>query len=71
LAEADSILEVRQPASTREAVAVVAGLDTDRARSLEHFVRESLSGARARIYWADQAHVHVAVENALEQQEAM
>jgi hypothetical protein len=61
---------VRQPASTREVVAVVSGLDTDRARSLEQFVRESLNGARARFYWTDQAHVQASVEHALEQQEA-
>jgi hypothetical protein len=61
---------VRQLASTRQAVAVIAGLDSAAARSLEHFVRGSLDGARARIYWTDQPHIEEVIEHTLRHQEA-
>jgi hypothetical protein len=59
---------VRQAARQRAAVAVIAGLDASGVAMLQQFVRQSLDGARARIYWADEASAHETVGRALTEQ---
>jgi uncharacterized protein DUF5671 len=60
------VAALREVAQTRQAVAVVAGLDPLDVTRLEQFVRTSLNGSRTRIYWTDQAHTGAAVNEALE-----
>ena len=48
---------LRQTARATAGVAVVAGLDAAAAEALTRFARESLPGARVKLYWTDEAHV--------------
>ena len=50
------VAATHQAAGERGAVAVIAGLDAAAAEALQAFVRDSLDGARTKVYWTDAAH---------------
>jgi hypothetical protein len=58
------VAATRHAASERAAVAVVAGLDAAAVEALQSFIRDSLGGARTKVYWTDAAHARAVVEEA-------